>query len=65
MPKQKSLKSLKEQIKTRHYFFLSTYQEEAFTKCPKCNNKTKVRKFPLAIGTATTGHGLIGRSQLL
>ena len=39
----------KEKIKTRHYFFLSPYQEEAFTKCPKCNNKTKVRKYPLAI----------------
>ena len=49
MPKRKSSKSKKGKIKTRHYFFLSTYQEEAFTKCPKCNKKTKVRKYPLAI----------------
>ena len=35
--------------KTRHYFFLNPYKDCAFTKCPKCNNKTKVRKFPLVI----------------
>ena len=35
--------------KTRHYFFLNPYEDCAFTKCPKCNNSTKVRKFPLVI----------------
>jgi len=35
--------------KQRHYFFLNPYQDCAFTSCPKCNNKTKVRKFPLVI----------------
>jgi len=34
---------------TKHYFFLNPYEDCAFTKCPKCNNKTKVRKFPLVI----------------
>ena len=33
----------------RHYFFLNPYQDIAFTKCPKCLAKTKVRKFPLVI----------------
>jgi len=33
----------------RHYFFLNPYQDNAFTKCPKCNTSTKVRKFPLVI----------------
>jgi len=35
--------------KRRHYFFLSPYQDQAFTKCPKCDSKTKTRKFPLVI----------------
>jgi len=35
--------------KLRHYFFLNPYQDCAFTKCPKCNTPTKVRKFPLVI----------------
>ncbi len=35
--------------KTRHYFFLNTYDDCAFTKCPKCDSKTKLRKFPLVI----------------
>ena len=35
--------------KTKHNFFLNPYEDCAFTKCPKCNNKTKLRKFPLVI----------------
>ncbi|MCK4294533.1 MAG: hypothetical protein KAY65_15140 [Planctomycetes bacterium] len=35
--------------KRRHYFFLNPYQNAAFTKCPKCDSKTKIRKFPLVI----------------
>lgn len=34
---------------TKHNFFLNPYEDCAFTKCPKCNKKTNVRKFPLAI----------------
>jgi len=33
----------------RHHFFLNPYGDAAFTKCPKCGNKTKIRKFPLVI----------------
>jgi hypothetical protein len=33
----------------RHYFFLNPYEDAAFTKCPKCDEKTKIRKFPLVI----------------
>ena len=35
--------------KTRHYFFLNPYEDCAFTKCPKCEHSTKIRKFPLVI----------------
>ena len=33
----------------RHYFFLNPFEDAAFTKCPKCEDKTKIRKFPLVI----------------
>lgn len=36
-------------LKERHRFFLSPYKENAFTRCPKCGAKTKLRKFPLVI----------------
>ncbi|MCC5605014.1 hypothetical protein [Nostoc favosum] len=36
-------------IKKRHRFFLNSYSDCAFTKCPKCDSKTKLRKFPLVI----------------
>ena len=42
-------KNNKKHRKTRHYFFLNPYNDFAFTKCPKCDNKTKIRKFPLVI----------------
>ncbi len=32
-----------------HRFFLNPYEDMAFTKCPKCDAKTKVRKFALVI----------------
>jgi hypothetical protein len=35
--------------KRKHYFFLNPYEDAAFTKCPKCDSKTKIRKFPLVI----------------
>jgi len=35
--------------KDRYYFFLNPYTDAAFTKCPECNRKTKIRKFPLVI----------------
>jgi len=35
--------------KTRHFFFLIRVEDCAFTKCRKCGNKTKIRKFPLVI----------------
>ena len=35
--------------KTRHYYFLNPYEDCAFTRCPKCDSKTRIRKFPLVI----------------
>jgi len=45
MTKLDSIKS----ERRRHYFFLNPYEDAAFTKCPKCQSKTKIRKFPLVI----------------
>ena len=39
----------KKNHKTRHYFFLNPYKNEAFTICPQCRGKTKLRKYPLVI----------------
>jgi len=36
-------------MKKRHRFFLSPYKDTAFTRCPKCGAKTRLRKFPLVI----------------
>jgi hypothetical protein len=33
----------------KYYLFLNPYEEYRFTKCPKCDKKTKIRKFPLVI----------------
>ncbi len=33
----------------RHYFFLNPYERMAFTRCPKCEEKTEVRKHCLII----------------
>jgi len=35
--------------KRRYRFFLSPYAQYAFTRCPRCEGKTNIRKFPLAI----------------
>ncbi len=35
--------------RTRHRFFLNPYPDMAFTKCPKCETKTRQRKLPLVI----------------
>jgi hypothetical protein len=35
--------------KRRYYFYLNPYQDAAFTKCPRCERVTKLRKFPLVI----------------
>lgn len=57
MPKTKSTDGRPESIgrvnslkgRGGHRFFLNPYEDAAFTKCPKCESKTKVRKFPLVI----------------
>src|SRR3989304_1355763 len=32
-----------------HRFFLNPYEDAAFTKCPKCEGRTRVRRFPLVV----------------
>ena len=36
-------------LKPQHKFFLNPYENERFTRCPNCGQKTKIRKFPFAI----------------
>lgn len=35
--------------KSRYYLFLNEYTDSAFTRCPKCETKTKIRKIPLVV----------------
>ena len=35
--------------RTRYLFYLNPWLDQAFSKCPKCDGKTKVRKLPLVI----------------
>jgi hypothetical protein len=49
MSKESSNTSKLKSLKQRHRFFLNSYKDCAFTKCPKCETKTKIRKFPLVI----------------
>ena len=44
----KQIKNLDSQD-SKYFFFLNPYDDCAFSKCPKCNNKTSVRKFVLMI----------------
>lgn len=39
------MKKTKDDLKYKYKFFLNPYKDQAFTRCPKCENKTKVRKF--------------------
>jgi hypothetical protein len=49
MEKKLQQKSNMKNMKKRYCFFLNPYEDAAFTRCPKCENKTNVRKFPLVI----------------
>lgn len=49
IPNKNTTQAEEKPKRMRHYFFLNPYKDGAFTKCPKCDNKTKTRKFPLVI----------------
>lgn len=49
MARKKSEKSFWDSHPKKYRFFLNLYEDQAFTKCPKCQTKTKVRKFALVI----------------
>ena len=38
-----------EPLPARYFFFLNPYTSEAFTRCPKCEGKTRMRKHCLVI----------------
>jgi hypothetical protein len=33
----------------QYYFFLNPYKNCAFSRCPKCDHDTRIRKFPLVV----------------
>ena len=47
--KSKKDKSQVRLKRARHYFFLNPYDDIAFIRCPKCEEKTKIRKYCLVI----------------
>jgi hypothetical protein len=49
MSRKSANQSSTEKLNKKHRFFLNPYEDCAFTKCPKCETKTKIRKFPLVI----------------
>jgi hypothetical protein len=51
MPKKKAETHFG-RLPPQHRFFLNPYADMRFTACPKCDGKTKLRKFPLAIHVA-------------
>jgi len=36
-------------LEAKYYLFLNPYPKHAFSNCPKCNTKTKIRKYCLVI----------------
>ena len=49
MSRKSSKQFSRGKLHKKHRFFLNPYEDCAFTKCPKCETKTKIRKFPLVI----------------
>jgi len=49
MSRKSSKQFSQEKFNKKHRLFLNPYKDCAFTKCPKCETKTKIRKFPLVI----------------
>jgi len=47
--KNQKHKNRKEKQKERYYFFLNPYIDCAFTRCPRCETNTKLRKYCLLI----------------
>jgi hypothetical protein len=48
--------------KTRFDFFLNPYDDIAFTRCPRCQAKTKLRKLPLAIHIEPTTFCMLNKT---
>jgi|GEM_PF-7009059 hypothetical protein len=64
MPRSSSKASKKKKYKEKYYFFPNPYEDCAFTKCPKCETKTKVRKFILLISIEPNQHSCRERCYL-
>lgn len=41
---ESKIKKIKHSRESRYYFWLNPYETMAFTRCPKCDEKTKIRK---------------------
>jgi len=50
MPGKPEREKFKKKLaEARYYFFLNPYEDMAFTRCPKCDEKTRIRKHCLLI----------------
>lgn len=50
------------QLPPRYTFALNPYQDARFSKCPKCNRATYLRKFPLLIHIDEYGPIVLGKT---
>lgn len=61
MPNKKAQKRLGK-LPPRYSFMLNSYETERLSKCPKCNQLTKLRKFALFIHVDELGIVLLGKT---
>jgi hypothetical protein len=49
-------------LPSRYFFVLNPHSQPRFTKCPRCEAKTRVRKIPLVIHVPSVGLVTLGKT---
>jgi len=49
-------------LRPRYSFVLNPYRDAGFTRCPKCDTKTRIRKLPLIIHVEEWGVVVLGKT---
>ena len=49
-------------LRPRYSFVLNPYRDAGFTRCPKCETKTRIRKLPLVIHVEDFGLVFLGKT---
>src|SRR5712691_1138486 len=49
-------------LRPRYSFVLNSYRDAGFTRCPKCETKTRLRKLPLVIHVEQVGLVFLGKT---